>query len=132
MKKTIFNLLILSILAMLGCEKVYQPPNDPTVALSGPLARFEIVGNNMYVLSNNNLNVYDISNPATPRQIGWINPNGAVFSIRNYKDSLLLIGVKDAPGYYYVGVSNPTGFSAVNYIHDTRIYDSFSYDKRYM
>src|ERR1017187_993422 len=132
MKKYLYFSLILSATAIFGCRKVYNPPNNPTVVLSGPLARFEIVGNDMYVLTGNHLNVYDVSNPKSPRLIGLINPNGTIFSIRNYKDSLLLIGVKDAPGFYYVAISNPTYFYAGYVIPNSRIYDSFSYDKKYI
>ncbi|MBA4141108.1 MAG: hypothetical protein H0X70_11550 [Segetibacter sp.] len=94
MRKTFLPLIVISML-FLQCEKdssSFSASNSavqPT-GLGGSLARFAISGNYLYSVDEQQLKVFDISNPADPTLKQTVNIGFAIETIYPFKDKLFI------------------------------------------
>ena len=91
------------------------------------MARFEIAGNNLYAVSGKNLNIYDISNPNNLQFLNSSTVPETILSIRNLKDSFLLIGNSIGITAYTVSLPFQSTYSI-----DGEAYDPFTYYGKYL
>jgi hypothetical protein len=108
MKRNCFLFLtVLLLLATAGCEKATETTavtDNSTGGAGGSMARFAIAGNYLYIVNYTNLEVYTISNPASPvfqstQHIGF-----NIETIYPFKDKLF---IGSATGMYVYSLSNP-------------------------
>ncbi|HUR12804.1 MAG TPA: hypothetical protein VM012_15615 [Flavitalea sp.] len=91
MKKTIFTLVVISC-CFLHCEKDTALSNgfSKTVGAGGSMARFAIVGNYLYAVDENYLQVFDITNAGAPVSRNKLNVGFEIETIFPFKDKLFI------------------------------------------
>ena len=93
MRKTIFGLLFLSLLA-LQCEKQSDANSFQSGEIStgqgGSLARFTIAGNYLYTVDDKQLKVFDIQNPGAPVLKNTQDIGFEIETIYPFKDKLFI------------------------------------------
>ena len=63
----VFNVAVLTMLFLTGCEKQGMKESaSATTGAGGSLARFAIVDNYLYIVDAHMLNIYDITDPSKP------------------------------------------------------------------
>jgi hypothetical protein len=70
--KNIILYLMLVVLSILSCSKDASPSGN--IGQGGSLARFSIIGNNLYVISGPNLKTFSLTDPLNPELIDeqWV------------------------------------------------------------
>lgn len=103
----VIYLFLLAAVLQTSCEK-----SDGAAAMQGTtvsgaggsLAKFAIVGNYMYVVDWNSLNIFDISDPANPGKQGKVNIGFDIETIFPYKDKLFIGAMT---GMYVYSIADP-------------------------
>ncbi len=73
--------------------------------VGGSTARFTIVGNHLYTVDHENLNVFDITNPLKPNKLGSNNIGRDIETIFARDEKTIFIGSQN--GMFIYDVSNP-------------------------
>ena len=99
-------LLILAVALCFSCTKESGSGADVTNSsgTGGSLAKFTIVGNNLYLVDDISLKVFNIANPASAVLRNTVNLRFGVETIYPYKDKLF-IGAMD--GMYIYSIADP-------------------------
>ncbi len=93
MRKYIFLCLFIGLGQLLqGCsmDKMSFSSGDNGTGTGGSMARFTILGNNLYVVDQNNLRTFDISRPATPRPTATVSVGMGIETIFPYNNNLFI------------------------------------------
>jgi len=105
-----FLLLVIAI-AIYGCSKFDSvPPNgsggfDGTqTGKGGSMAKFSISGDNLFLINDSALLVFDVSNAANPAQINKINVDFGIETVYTVKGKLF---IGSNTGVYIYDISNP-------------------------
>lgn len=115
MRYFIYTILIAATL--IGCSKdaAFTPSNDS--GIGGSLARFTIVGDYLYIVDVESLNVYDIAQPENPTFLKDINLGFGIETIYPYNDKLFIGSEIGMYIYSITDPANPVAFSATSYEH---------------
>lgn len=110
MKKNFFYVLILTFI--FSCQKDAQISSSDGVG--GSLARFALVGSKMYVVTNNALKTFDITNPKQLRAVDTVKLgfNGDIETIFAF-DKNLFIGSRSALHIYEIDVNGIPRFGSI-------------------
>lgn len=110
MKKNFFYILLLAFI--FSCQKDAQISSSDGV--SGSLARFALVGSKMYVVTNNALKTFDISNPKQLKAIDTVRLdfNGDIETIFAF-DKNLFIGSRSALYIYQIDGNGIPRFGSI-------------------
>ncbi len=103
-KSSIFFTILFSFFCILSCQKETFDKSSSSTGKGGSMAKFTIVGNSLYVIDNQRLKVFDISDESQPLYVQdfFVGLNiETVFADGNY----LYIGSQD--GMYIYDISNP-------------------------
>jgi hypothetical protein len=110
-KILIFSLIVISF----SCSDNAEYPGGGSTGQGGSMARFAIIGNNLYTVTNSNLNNFDISNPSVPVSKGSANIGFGIETIFPFGNNLF-IGSQN--GMFIYDVTNPSNPALVsNYSH---------------
>ncbi|MBN2613440.1 MAG: hypothetical protein JXB00_17935 [Bacteroidales bacterium] len=96
MKKTIYNFMpVLALIIAISCDSSYTDSGasgDPSSSSGkgGSLARFAIVDNSLFALTENSLKYFDITNPALPLFIDSSELGNDIETLFSYGDYLFL------------------------------------------
>jgi hypothetical protein len=92
MKKHLLLILGLSLGILLnGCSKAEMAGNaNNSTGTGGSMARFTILGNNLYVVDQNKLRTFDISQPANPRPTATVPVGVGIETIFPYNNHLFI------------------------------------------
>jgi hypothetical protein len=105
MKKTIYTLFILQLLFCCSCNKdTSESLNYNTSGTGGSLARFTVSGNSLYIVNDNDLRTFDISQPQNPVAGKTIKLGVGIETVYPYGNNLF-IGSQN--GMYIFDISNP-------------------------
>jgi hypothetical protein len=116
MKKAFFFLSIISSVLFYSCSKDANSVSDSGTGKGGSLARFTISGNFLYVVDNENLTVFDISDPAQPKYMNLIKVGFGIETIYPF-DGKLFIGSNSAMYIYDASDgSNPTKLGEASHL----------------
>ena len=105
-------------------------PTSPTTGVGGSMARFAITANQLYVVNNNALQLFDISAPATPVKGKIANLNWNVETIFPYRNNLF---IGTTTGMYIYDVSTPaepkqlSAFSHVRSCDPVVVHENYAY-----
>lgn len=90
--KNIFVLLLVICIAFWQCEKdaSSSPKFASPIGQGGSLARFAIVGNYLYTVDEQKLNVFDISDAGNPAMKNTVNIGFQIETIFPFKDKLFI------------------------------------------
>ncbi|MFM7401676.1 MAG: LVIVD repeat-containing protein [Bacteroidota bacterium] len=102
MKKLL--LLLLSIAVLGACSKDFLSESSPGQGVSGSITRFAVNGNYMYVLNQNEVQTYDITDRANPVLKHKLTTDWGLETITFY-DNTLFLGSTTA--LYILDISNP-------------------------
>jgi len=105
--------------------------NDSVGPIPGAGARFAVLGDNLYTVSGNKLNVYDIKNPNTPKFLTTAKMDDQILTINSYNDSILLIGYASSNVNLYK-VANSFSPVLVIYLMGTEPFNSFALSNHYL
>lgn len=103
MKNIILSFCVLVTMFFIGCDKSLSINNNSN-GVGGSLARFTVVNNMLYSVDNQNLKVFNISNPATPEYKATIEIGFDIETIYPFKNKLF-IGARSA--MYIYNIDNP-------------------------
>jgi hypothetical protein len=122
MKKIFFIIISISLLAW-ACDDSSSNDVAPAsidgnsevpLGQGGSLARFGILGNNLYAVNWNTLNTFDISDPAKPNYLSNTQVGAGVETIFiRSADSVVFIGSQT--GMYIYGASNPQNLQFLSF-----------------
>lgn len=101
--KTILPLMAIAGL-FIACSKGDSLSPGNTTGTGGSMARFTILGDYLYTVDNENLKVFNISNPSSPEFIKAVQIGFEIETIFPFKDKLF-IGSKSA--VYFFSVADP-------------------------
>jgi hypothetical protein len=83
-------LVVLSALSGCSADKSSEVSPNANNGVGGSLARFAIVDNYLYTVSNSNLKVFDINQPQQPRQVQDVKLGVNIETIFPYKQMLFI------------------------------------------
>lgn len=105
-------------------------PTAPTTGVGGSMARFAITANQLYVVNNNSLQLFDISAPEKPVKGKVVNLNWNVETIFPYRNNLF-IGTTTGMYIYDVGTpAEPRHLSAFSHVRSCDpvvVHENFAY-----
>ncbi|WP_460996099.1 LVIVD repeat-containing protein [Spirosoma harenae] len=107
-----------------------QNPTAPTTGVGGSMARFAISNNQLYVVNNYSLQLFDITNPATPVKGKTANLNWNVETIFPYRNNLF---IGTTTGMYIYDVTSPaepkqlSAFSHVRSCDPVVVHENYAY-----
>ncbi len=108
-RKNIFVRLCLSILSffliLLGCSKDAQQAAATTTGTGGSLAKFTIAGNYLYVVDNNYLFTFDITNTNSPVKKSTVLLGNSIETIFPYKNRLF---IGSSTGMFIYSIDTPS------------------------
>ena len=105
MRKFIYTLLLASLVITSSCDSDSNATMAPgTAGTGGSMARFAISGNYLYTVTNSNLKVYDISEPANPKPGSDIKVGVRIETIFPYGENLF---IGSQTGMHIYGIQNP-------------------------
>ena len=113
-----------------NASSVKSTGNTPTVGVGGSMARFAIVNAHLYVVNNNAMQLFTISNPAKPVKGKNINLSWNVETIFPYRNSLF---IGTTTGMYIYDISNPevpkqlSAFSHVRSCDPVVVHENYAY-----
>jgi hypothetical protein len=117
MKKYLFGGLLL--VALIGfswnCAKEGGVSPSSDTGKGGSLARFAIVGNFMYTVSDYDMRTYDLSNPAAPRYIALTQVGRGIETIFAFGDKLF-IGSQNGVYMYQIEANGTLTYKSI-YTH---------------
>lgn len=102
----------------------------PTTGVGGSMARFAIMANQLYVVNNYSLQLFDISTPAAPTKGKTANLGWNVETIFPYRNNLF---IGTTTGLYVFDVSNPSepkqlsAFSHVRSCDPVVVHENYAY-----
>lgn len=99
------NLIFVSILLLISCSKTKNIGPEASTGKGGSTARFTIIGDYLYIVDNQSLNVYNIGSPANPIFSKKVPINTVVETIFPFNNHLL-IGTQT--GMYVFSITDPT------------------------
>lgn len=105
-------------------------PTAPTTGTGGSMARFAITSNQLYVVNNSSLQLFDITDPATPVKGKTVNLNWNVETIFPYRTNLF---IGTTTGMYIYDVVNPaepkqlSAFSHVRSCDPVVVHENYAY-----
>ncbi len=105
--KNIIITYLLLFTVFVSCTK--EGSNDANfgggnTGVGGSTARFTIVGNYLYTVDNQNLNVFSIANGANPTKVNTVNIGFAIETIYPFKDKLF---IGSTTAVYIYSITNP-------------------------
>lgn len=101
---TVWLIVVLITLFIACAESKMDSKVAPQTGTGGSMARFAITGNSLYIVTDKQLNVYDISSPNNPEKTVTRNMGVGIETIFPYQDKLF-IGASD--GMYIYNNNNP-------------------------
>ncbi|MFN5365529.1 MAG: LVIVD repeat-containing protein [Bacteroidota bacterium] len=102
MKKLL--LLMLSVVVLGACSKDFLSESAPDQGVSGSITRFAVNGNYMYVLNQNEVQTYDITDRANPVLKHRLATDWGLETITFYDNSLFL---GSTTALYILDITNP-------------------------
>lgn len=102
MKKLL--LLMLSVVVLGACSKDFLSESAPGQGVSGSITRFAVNGNYMYVLNQNEVQTYDITDRANPVLKHRLATDWGLETITFYDNSLFL---GSTTALYILDITNP-------------------------
>lgn len=102
MKKLL--LLMLSVVVLGACSKDFLSESAPDQGVSGSITRFAVNGNFMYVLNQNEVQTYDITDRANPVLKHRLATDWGLETITFYDNSLFL---GSTTALYILDITNP-------------------------
>lgn len=113
-------LVLLVTVAIAGCEKSGDAASIDASAggtgTAGSMARMVIVGNYLYSVDDQNLNVFDISNPANTSKVNTVPIGFGIETIFPYQDKLFIGSTNAMYAYSIVTPQTPARLSAVPHL----------------
>ncbi|UFH55204.1 LVIVD repeat-containing protein [Spirosoma sp. KNUC1025] len=106
------------------------PTPTPTTGVGGSMARFAITNNQLYVVNNYSLQLFDISAPANPVKGKTANLNWNVETIFPYRNNLF---IGTTTGMYIYDIANPaepkqlSAFSHVRSCDPVVVHEDYAY-----
>lgn len=88
--RTSISLYFAFAFLLFSCQKNSDTTATSDTGVAGSLTRFTIIGNYIYAVSSHELYTIDISNPATPVQVGQTQFNYDMETIYPYKNRLFV------------------------------------------
>ncbi|WP_420149807.1 LVIVD repeat-containing protein [Spirosoma sp.] len=107
-----------------------KTPTGPTTGVGGSMARFAIANNQLYVVNNNALQLFDISTPSNPVKGKTANLNWNVETIFPYRNNLF---IGTTTGMYIYDVTTPaepkqlSAFSHVRSCDPVVVHENYAY-----
>lgn len=130
MKKIIYLLFNLTLL--FACNKDETATNaigNDGVGTAGSTARFTIIGDYLYTVDNQNLNVFEISNPSKPSKISITNIGRDIETIFPRDENTLFVGSQS--GIFIYDVTNPLLIKELGSVSHFRACDPVVANKNY-
>lgn len=84
--------------------------------VGGSMSRFAVVGNHLYVIDGNEMRVFDIERPYSPKQVSTVKMDFVVETIFPFEDKLFIGGTQGMYIYDNSDPANPTFISKVEHI----------------
>lgn len=103
--------------------------NAPQTGIGGSTARFAVVGDILYTVDHEYLNIFDIKNPAIPKDMGNQLIGFDIETIFPRDDSTLFIGSQN--GMYIYNVKNPLLLSQSSFVSHFRSCDPVVANNKY-
>ena len=97
-------LLMLSVVVLGACSKDFLSESAPDQGVSGSITRFAVNGNYMYVLNQNEVQTYDITDRANPVLKHRLATDWGLETITFYDNSLFL---GSTTALYILDITNP-------------------------
>ena len=115
-----FNMMLLVfifILFLYGCAKMQVSSTPTSAGISGSMARFTIVGNFIYAVSDNALHIFNLKEKDRPQLVQTLDIGWGIETIFSYKD-LLFFGTRTGMLIYNISVpDNPLYVSEYQHIY---------------
>ena len=136
MKRYLFLVAVLSLGLFFSTSCYYPHYAPPDMRVQDSLSqggtavdRFAIVGNNLCIVSDSTIKIYNIQNPAIPKHMKDFDIYAKVLSLKPYKDSSLAIGIYSGIRLYNI-VNSYLDLSS-SFIRGSQEYDPFTYSANY-
>ncbi len=105
MKKILYSVFFFSLLAVLFVQCAKDDLSIPSdTGTGGSLAAMTIINDHLYIIDNENIKIFRLTNPAQPAQIGEVNVGFGIETIFPY-GGMLFIGSQT--GMYIYDLQNP-------------------------
>ena len=109
-------IILALVLCCFACEDNGELFNAETSGQAGSLARFAVSGNNLYVVDDNDLKFFDITDPTNPGSEGYINIGFGIETIFP-RGNNLFIGSRTGMHIYDISTpTNPTKLSVYRHV----------------
>ncbi len=91
-------------------------PEESGTGIGGSLARFAVVGNNLYTVSSDQMCVFGLKNPQSPDSLSAVYPNGGIETLFSYKNNLFIGSQSGMQIYSLSDPDNPRYISTYTHI----------------
>jgi hypothetical protein len=104
-----FLVILLLIIFVSACEKsesdvFYAEPGTPNTGKSGSMAKFSISGDNLFIINEKDLKIFDISNASNPVEVNDLEVDYGIETVFTLGGKLFIGSIN---GVYIYDVSDP-------------------------